>query len=30
MADLNEYYSGYANIRHNDWVRLVGMYGVMK
>ncbi|ORY12518.1 hypothetical protein BCR34DRAFT_450982, partial [Clohesyomyces aquaticus] len=26
---LNEYYSGFANTKHNDWATLIAFYGVM-
>ena len=30
LADSNEYFSGFANIKHNDWVTIIGLYGIMK
>ena len=28
--DLNEYFSGFANIGHNDWFTVITLYGIMK
>jgi hypothetical protein len=30
MLDFNEYFSDFANVRHNDWATLLVFYGVMK
>jgi hypothetical protein len=28
--DFNEYFSGFASVKHNDWFTLFLFYGVMK
>jgi hypothetical protein len=28
--DFNEYFSDFANVRHNDWASLIFFYGIMK
>lgn len=29
-TDFNEYFSDFANIRHNDWFTLIFLYIIMK
>jgi len=30
LPDFNEYYSGFVNVKHNDWLTILWFYGVMK
>jgi hypothetical protein len=30
IVDFNEYFSGFANVGHNDWATLLFFYGIMK
>jgi hypothetical protein len=30
ITDFNEYFSGFASVKHNDWFTIFLFYGVMK